>query len=62
MQVRFCKVIAQQAEAWYDSIPAPTLVFDTDNIDFQSIPRFCTLYIYWAGERVNEAERKEDHK
>ncbi len=56
VQVWLWKVISQQSETRYDGIPAPSLVFDTDDIDHQGITRLGTIHVHGAGERVNEGE------
>src|SRR6266516_4534201 len=54
VQVGLRKVVGQQTEARNDSVPAPALVFDADDIDYESIARFCILYIHRTGEWMNE--------
>src|SRR5207247_11336976 len=56
VQVWLREVIGQQSETWYDGIPAPSLVFDADDIDHQSITRLGTIDVHGAGERVNKGE------
>lgn len=56
MQVRLREVLGQQSETRYDSVPAPSFMLDTDDIDHKGIARFRALHIDRAGERVNEIE------
>src|SRR5437588_9321599 len=53
VQVRLCKVITQQSDVRYDSIIAPSLMLETDDIDYQGITWFCLLHIHWTSERMN---------
>src|SRR5260370_38173683 len=56
VQVRLWKVISQQSEVRYDGIIAPSLMLETDDVDYQGVAWFCTLHIHWASERVNVGE------
>src|SRR6266516_4490958 len=56
MKVRLWEIFSQQAKSWNNSIPAPALMFDTDDIDHKCITWFRTLHIYRAGKWVNEVE------
>src|SRR5947209_14591829 len=54
--VRLCKVGAQQPEAWYNCVPAPVFMFESDDIDHESIAWFRTLHVYWTRKWMNDAE------
>src|SRR5947207_15913448 len=56
VHVRLCKVATQQPEAWYDRVPAPAFMFDTDDVDHESIVWFRPLHVHRARKWMNEAE------
>ena len=56
VQVRLWKIIGEQAEARYHAVPAPPLVPDADDLDFQGVAGFRALDVHGAGEGMNVRE------
>lgn len=56
VQVRLWKIIGEQAEARYHAVPAPPLVPDADDLDFQGVAGFRALDVHRARHRIDLAE------